>query len=232
LPTVNRSDAAHPLRVALADDQALVRAGFRALLGHTPDIEVVGEAGNGLEAVQLARRTSPDVFLMDIRMPDLDGIEATRIICTDPALAGVLVVVLTTFQLDEYVFSALRADASGFLIKDIEPDDLRGAVRAVAAGDALLSPGATRALIEAFTAGPPRPAAATALLPTLTDRERQVTQLAAQGLDNTAIATRLVISPATAKTHVTHAMTKIGARDRAQLVVFAYQSGLTRPPGP
>jgi DNA-binding NarL/FixJ family response regulator len=232
------SDGATPsgevmaVRVALADDQALVRAGFRALLSHTPGIEVVGEACDGRDAVDMARRHVPDVMLMDIRMPELDGIEATRLICADPALQGVRVVVLTTYAMDEYVFAALRAGASGFLLKDIEPADLRTAVRVVAAGDALLSPTVTRTLIEAFTTGPQRSTRDLARLATLTAREREVTALAAQGLDNTTIAARLMISPATAKTHITRAMTKVGARDRAQLVVLAYQTGLVSAPGP
>jgi DNA-binding NarL/FixJ family response regulator len=220
------------IRVVLADDQALVRAGFRSLLSYTPDIDVVGEASDGNEAVELVRRLVPDIVLMDIKMPGLDGIESTRRICTDPRLSAVRVIVLTTFQLDEYVFATLRAGASGFLLKDIEPDDLRGAIRIVARGDALLSPAVTRTLIAAFTAGPSRPATAVAQLETLTEREREATALAGQGLDNTSIAARLVISPSTAKTHITRAMAKIGARDRAQLVVFAYQSGLVTPPGP
>ncbi len=220
------------VRVALADDQALVRAGVRALLSHTPGIEVVGEACDGRDAVAMTRRVVPDVVLMDIRMPGLDGIEATRLICADPVLQGVRVVVLTTYALDEYVFAALRAGASGFLLKDIEPDDLRAAVRVVAAGDALLSPAVTRTLIEAFTTGPARSAVDVARLAGLTDREREVTTLAAQGLDNTAIARSLTISPATAKTHIARAMTKVGARDRAQLVVLAYQTGLVTPPRP
>jgi DNA-binding NarL/FixJ family response regulator len=220
------------IRVVLADDQALVRAGFKALLSYTPDIDVVGEASDGNTAVELVRRILPDIVLMDIRMPGLDGIESTRRICTDPRLGDVRVIVLTTFQLDEYIFAALRAGASGFLLKDIEPDDLRAAVRIVAGGEALLSPAVTRTLIAAFTAGPRRPAAAVTQLQTLTEREREATALAGQGLDNTSIAARLVISPATAKTHITRAMAKVGARDRAQLVVFAYQSGLVTPPGP
>ena len=220
------------LRVALVDDQALVRAGFRELLAHTSDIEVVGEAADGRGGVELAHTARPDVVLMDIRMPGLDGIAATRLICADPRLAGVRVLVLTTFEHDEYVFAALRAGASGFLLKDIEPEDLRAAVRVIAAGDALLSPTVTRTLIAAFTAGPQRSGDMTAPLVRLTAREREVTELAARGLDNPAIAAQLAISPATAKTHIARAMTKVGARDRAQLVVFAYQSGLVEPPKP
>jgi DNA-binding NarL/FixJ family response regulator len=220
------------VRVALADDQALVRAGFRALLTHTPDIDLVGEAATGRAAVELARSARPDVLLMDIRMPDLDGIAATRMICADPLLENVKVVVLTTYALDEYVFAALRAGASGFLLKDIEPADLRSAVRVVAAGDALLSPAVTRTLIEAFTTGPQRSSADVARLATLTGREREMVALAAEGLDNSAIAAQLMISPATVKTHIGRAMTKLGARDRAQLVVAAYKSGLVTPPRP
>jgi DNA-binding NarL/FixJ family response regulator len=214
------------VRLLLADDQALVRAGFRALLENTPDIDVVGEAADGRAAVDLAVSTGPDVVLMDVRMPNLDGIEATREICAHPALGGVRVIMLTTFEIDEYVFAALRVGASGFLLKDVEPDDLRNAVRVVAAGEALLSPSVTRRLIAEFVATPQRTAAQTALLEKLTDREREITALAAQGLTNDDIADRLVISVATARTHVSRAMTKVNARDRAQLVVFAYQSGL------
>jgi DNA-binding NarL/FixJ family response regulator len=217
------------VRVALADDQALVRAGFRALLTHTPDLDLVGEAATGRAAVELARSARPDVLLMDIRMPDLDGIAATRMICADPLLENVKVVVLTTYALDEYVFAALRAGASGFLLKDIEPADLRSAVRVVAAGDALLSPAVTRTLIEAFTTGPQRSSADVARLATLTGREREMVALAADGRDNSAIAAQLMISPATVKTHIGRAMTKLGARDRAQLVIAAYESGLVRP---
>jgi DNA-binding NarL/FixJ family response regulator len=216
------------VRLALADDQALVRAGFRALLENTPDIDVVGEAADGRAAVELALRTTPDVVLMDVRMPGLDGIEATREICAHPALAATKVIMLTTFEIDEYVFAALRVGASGFLLKDVEPDDLRNAVRVVAAGEALLSPSITRRLIAEFVATPQRTAAQTALLERLTDREREITALAAQGLTNDDIADRLVISVATARTHVSRAMTKVDARDRAQLVVFAYQSGLVK----
>jgi DNA-binding NarL/FixJ family response regulator len=215
-------------RVLLADDQALVRGGFRALFDAEDDIEVVGEAGDGDEAVGLARRLVPDVVLMDIRMPGLDGLAATREIAADPRLAGVRVVILTTFELDEYVFEAMRAGASGFLVKDTEPADLIRGVRTVAAGDALLSPSVTRRLIAEFAARSkePRPAAE---LEGLTDREREVVALVAEGLSNSEIAERLVVSPATAKTHVSRAMGKLGARDRAQLVVTAYEAGLVRP---
>jgi DNA-binding NarL/FixJ family response regulator len=214
------------IRVVLADDQALVRAGFRALLAHEDDIAVVGEAADGRAAVELARRFRPDVVLMDIRMPLLDGIAATEAICADATSSNVRVVVLTTYALDEYVFAALRAGASGFLLKDLEPEELRSAVRVVAAGHALLAPAVTRTLIEAYTAGPRPSPAAVARLATLTVRERELTVLAAQGLDNRAIGDRLAISPATVKTHLARAMTKLGARDRAQLVVLAYQGGL------
>jgi DNA-binding NarL/FixJ family response regulator len=216
------------IRVLLADDQALVRAGFRALLDAQEDIEVVAEAADGAEAVRLAGLTRPDVLLMDIRMPGLDGLEATRRIAADPALTGVHIIILTTFDLDEYVFEALRVGASGFLVKDTEPVDLLRGVRAVAAGDALLSPGVTRMLIAEFAsrARAPRPARQ---LDALTDREREVMGLVAEGLSNDEIAERLVVSPATAKTHVSRAMVKLSARDRAQLVVFAYEAGLVRP---
>jgi DNA-binding NarL/FixJ family response regulator len=218
------------ITVLLADDQALVRAGFRALLNAEPDIEVVAEAGDGLDAVRLTGQTRPDVVLMDIRMPGVDGLEATRRIAAEPALAGTRVVILTTFELDEYVFEALRTGASGFLVKDTEPVELLRGVRAVAAGDALLSPSVTRRVIGEFAApgrrgrqAPPQE------LEQLTDREREVMVLVAEGLSNDEIATRLVISPATAKTHVSRAMVKLGARDRAQLVVYAYEAGLIRP---
>ncbi|MDT4994017.1 MAG: hypothetical protein QOH97_3909 [Actinoplanes sp.] len=223
------------ISVLLADDQALVRAGFRALLNAEPDIEVVAEAGDGLAAVRLAVQTRPDVVLMDIRMPGVDGLEATRRIVADPALAGTRVVILTTFELDEYVFEALRTGASGFLVKDTEPVELLRGVRAVAAGDALLSPSVTRRVIGEFATpgGRGRPAqppdGAEQQLDQLTDREREVMVLVAEGLSNDEIAARLVISPATAKTHVSRAMIKLGARDRAQLVVYAYEAGLIRP---
>jgi len=216
------------IRVVLVDDQALVRAGFRALLDAQDDIQVVGEAGDGDDGLDVTRRTRPDVVLMDIRMPGVDGLAATRAIGEDPALGDVRVVILTTFELDEYVFEAIRAGASGFLVKDTEPVELLRAVRAVSAGDALLSPGVTRRLIEVFAtrSREPRPRRD---LDLLTEREREVMALVAAGLSNDDIAERLFLSPATAKTHVNRAMTKLGARDRAQLVVVAYETGLVRP---
>jgi DNA-binding NarL/FixJ family response regulator len=216
------------IRVLLADDQALVRAGFRALLDAQGDLEVVGEAADGAQAARLAAELTPDVVLMDIRMPVLDGLEATRRIVGEPRCAGVRVIILTTFELDEYVFEALRLGASGFLVKDTEPVDLLRGIRAVAAGDALLSPGVTRRLIAQFAsrvAAPPAPPE----LGALTEREREVLTLVGAGLSNDEIAGRLVVSPATAKTHVSRAMVKLGARDRAQLVVYAYEAGLVRP---
>jgi DNA-binding NarL/FixJ family response regulator len=216
------------ISVLLADDQALVRAGFRALLDAQHDLEVIGEAGDGDEAVALSRELRPDVVLMDIRMPNRDGLEATREIVADPALRGVRVVILTTFELDEYVFEAIRSGAAGFLVKDTRPADLIEAVRVVAGGDALLSPGVTRRLIAEYASRAKLPPASGALSE-LTEREREVMALAAAGLSNDEIAARLVVSPATAKTHVSRAMTKLGVRDRAQLVVVAYESGLVRP---
>lgn len=216
------------IRVLLADDQSLVRAGFQALLGAQPDIEVTGEAADGAEALTLVRELRPDVVLMDIRMPVLDGLAATRKITADPDLDGVKVVMLTTFELDEYVFEAIRSGASGFLVKDTEPDELLRAVRAVVDGDALLSPGVTRRLIAEFAARSKEPAEAVGL-GRLTEREREVMALVGIGLSNEEIARRLVVSPLTAKTHVSRAMVKLGARDRAQLVVLAYESGLVRP---
>ena len=218
------------IRVAVADDQALARLGLRVLLETEDDIEVVGEAADGRAALQLVKRTRPDVVLMDVRMPVMDGIEALRSIAADPGLAGTRVVVITTFELDEYVFEALRAGASGFLIKDAEPAELLRAVRVVAGGDALLSPSVTRRLISQFTARPspgpmPRPN-----LAELTGREREVVALVGAGFSNIEIAQQLVISPATARTHVSRAMGKLEARDRAQLVVFAYQAGLVAVP--
>jgi DNA-binding NarL/FixJ family response regulator len=216
------------IRVLLADDQTLVRAGFRALLAAQDDIEVVGEADDGDRAVELAAALVPDVVLMDIRMPGTDGIEATRRVAADPALSSVRVIVLTTFALDEYIFDAVRAGASGFMVKDVEPTELLHGVRVVARGDALLSPGVTRRLIEEFAARARTPHAAP-LLDRLTEREREIVSLVAEGLSNQEIADRVVISPATARTHVSHAMGKLGTRDRAQLVVLAYETGLVRP---
>jgi DNA-binding NarL/FixJ family response regulator len=216
------------IRVVLADDQALVRAGFRALLDAQHDIEVVGEAADGDEAVRLAVRERPDVVLMDIRMPGTDGLAATRRIVNDDRLDAVHVVILTTFDLDEYVFEALRSGASGFLVKDTEPVELIQAVRVVARGDALLSAGVTRRLIEEYASRAKDPGPSPQL-DLLTEREREVMALVGAGLSNEEIAERLFMSPATAKTHVSRSMVKLGARDRAQLVVFAYESGLVRP---
>ncbi|MGL5927510.1 MAG: response regulator [Dermatophilaceae bacterium] len=218
------------IRVVLADDQPLLRAGLRALLDAEHDVEVVGEAGDGAEAVQVVAATRPDVVLMDIRMPGTDGLAATRRITSTDELAATKVVVLTTFDLDEYVFDAIRLGASGFLVKDTEPAELLRGLRAVAAGDALLSPGVTRRLIGEF-ASRSRATSAPALsrLDQLTEREREVLALVGEGLSNDEIAGRLVVSPATAKTHVSRAMVKLDARNRAQLVVLAYESGLVRP---
>jgi DNA-binding NarL/FixJ family response regulator len=216
------------IRVVLADDQALVRAGFHALLDAQEDIEVVGEASDGDEAVRLAAELAPDVVLMDIRMPGVDGLAATRQIASDDRLASVRIVILTTFGLDDYVFEAIRSGASGFLVKDTEPAELVQAVRVVAAGDALLSPSVTRQLLLEFAARAKEPRS-TDRLDELTEREREIVALVAEGLSNQEIAERLFVSPATAKTHVSRAMTKLGARDRAQLVVMAYESGLVRP---
>ncbi len=222
-----------PIRVLLADDQPLLRAGFRVLVDSAPDMAVVGEAGTGREAVDLARQTRADVVLMDIRMPDVDGLTATRLITEDEDLAGVRVLILTTFEIDEYVFRALRYGASGFLGKGAEPDELINAIRIVNRGDALLSPAATRGLIARFLSYPDHEGTpAPQRLAALTDREREVLTLVAAGLSNDEIAQRLVVSPATAKTHVNRAMVKLGARDRAQLVVAAYTSGLVRAPAP
>ena len=215
------------IRVLLADDQALIRAGFRALLSAEDDIEVVAEAADGEQAVALALEHRPDVALMDVQMPVMDGIEATRRIAADERLSGVHVVILTNYGLDEYIFRTLRAGASGFLVKDTEPTDLLQGVRVAARGDALLSPAITRRLIGEYVGRRPDPAPAR--LEILTNREREVTALVARGLSNDEIATQMVISPTTAKTHVSRAMTKLHARDRAQLVVFAYESGLVQP---
>jgi len=218
--------------VLLADDQALVRAGFRALLDAQPDIEVVAEAADGRQAIELARRARPDVVLMDIRMPRMDGLEATRHITSEPALSRTRVVVLTTFELDEYVFGALRAGASGFLLKDIDPPDLLTAVRVVADGEALLAPRLTRRLIEEFVRqerAAPAPVSEGDALAELTPREREVLALVGRGLSNAEIADKLFLSPLTAKTHVARLFSKLDARDRAQLVVLAYESGLVVP---
>ena len=216
------------IRVLVADDQAAVRGGFAALIDAQDEMEVVAEAANGREALDLARRVFPHVVLMDIRMPVLDGLEATRIICSDPHLEATRVLVLTTFDLDEYVYGALRAGASGFVLKDTRPDDLLRAIEIVAAGDALLAPGITKRLIAEFAArrDPAEPPAA---LSELTDREREITRLVAEGLTNGEIAGRLVISPLTAKTHVSNILRKLGCRDRAALVALAYESGLVSP---
>jgi DNA-binding NarL/FixJ family response regulator len=216
------------ISVVLADDQVLVRAGFRALLDAQDDMAVVGEASDGAEALRLARQHQPQVILMDIRMPGMDGLEATRRITADRSLAAAKVVILTTFDLDEYVFEAIRSGASGFLVKDTEPDELLRAVRTVVDGGGLLSPRVTRRLIEEFSTRARDPGS----LPDverLTDREREVVALVGEGLNNEEIAEQLFMSPATSKTHVSRAMIKLGVRDRAQLVVFAYEAGLVRP---
>ncbi|MFE0534071.1 response regulator [Streptomyces nigra] len=218
------------IRVLLVDDQPLIRTGFRALLDLEDDIEVVGEAADGDEGLALLRELLPDVALIDIQMPVMDGIEATRRIAADSALAGVHVVMLTNYGMDECVFEALRAGAAGFLVKDILPEDFLHAVRVAARGDALLAPALTRKLIGRYLTQP-SPVRMGGRLEVLTGREREAVALAAQGLSNSEIADRLVISPATAKTHINRAMTKLHARDRAQLVVFAYESGLVTPRG-
>jgi DNA-binding NarL/FixJ family response regulator len=218
------------IRVLLADDQSLIRAGFKILLETADDIEVIGEATDGAQAVALARSERADVVLMDIRMPGTDGLEATRLIAADEDLAGVKVIILTTFESDEYVYQAIRSGASGFLVKDSEPAELIQAVRVVARGDALLSPSVTRRLITDLAARPAtRPPMSGSELRSLTDRERQVMSLVAAGLSNDEIAGRLFVSPLTAKTHVSRIMTKLDARDRAQLVVLAYECGLVQP---
>jgi DNA-binding NarL/FixJ family response regulator len=219
------------VRVAIADDQSLVRDGFRVQLGLASDMAFAGEASTGEQAVSLARREHPDVMLMDVRMPVLDGIEATRRITADPQTSGVKVLVLTTFDVDEYVFAALRAGASGFLLKDVTPEELLTAIRLVADGEALLAPAATRHLVDAFVSRPSLGRPDARLVDALTGREREVLRLIAQGLSNAEIAGRLVVSPATAKTHVSRILAKLGLRDRAQLVIAAYESGLIAPGG-
>ncbi|MFJ9084504.1 MULTISPECIES: response regulator transcription factor [unclassified Streptomyces] len=222
-----------PIRVLLADDQALVRAAFAMLVSSAPDMEVVGEAATGRAAIELARTTRADLVVMDVRMPDLDGIEATRLLAADEDLAGVKVLMLTTYDTDEHVVAALRAGASGFLVKDTRPAELLDAIRTVAEGEALLSPGPTARLIDqvlrAPAEGPGTAAARLTDLAALTDREREVLGLVARGLNNTAIADRLGLSPLTVKTHVSRMMGKLDVRDRAQLVIVAYESGLVRP---
>jgi DNA-binding NarL/FixJ family response regulator len=214
------------IRILIADDQDLVRLGLRTLVESEDDMTVAGEAPDGIAAVEAAKRERPDVVLMDIRMPGIDGIEATRRIVADPALEATRVVVLTTFELDEYVFDALRHGASGFLIKDTKPAELLHAIRLVAGGEALLSPSVTRRVVREFATRPSRVPKPHPQLDALTEREREIVGLVGEGLSNDEIAERLVVSPATARTHVSRAMIKLGARDRAQLVVFAYQSGL------
>jgi DNA-binding NarL/FixJ family response regulator len=216
------------IRILIADDQTLIRAGFRALLDAEPDMDVVAECGTGSDAVRLAAREKPDVVLMDIRMPQGDGLEATRLILADPALPGTRVIILTTFELDEYIAEAVRAGAAGFLVKDTEPEELLRAVRVVHDGDALLSPSVTRRImaqlaLQSRAASPPRS------LDQITEREREVLRLVGEGLNNAEIAGRLFITPLTAKTHVSRIMAKLQVRDRAQLVVLAYESGLVRP---
>jgi DNA-binding NarL/FixJ family response regulator len=219
------------IRVVLADDQALVRAGFRVLLETEDGFEVCGEAGDGAEAVELTRRHRPDAVVMDVRMPGVDGLEATRRITADEELAAVKVLVLTTFDVDAYVYEALRAGASGFLLKDTEPVELLRALRVMAVGEALLAPTVTRRLIAEFVGRPENRRVDTSAVAQVTDREREVLALVAGGLSNDEIAAQLVISTATARTHVSRIMTKVNARDRAQLVVLAYESGLVTPGG-
>jgi DNA-binding NarL/FixJ family response regulator len=217
------------IRVAIADDQPLVRAGFTTMVSYADDLVLVGEAESGADAVAVAQRVRPDVFLMDIRMPGLDGLDATRRITGDPELAGVRIIMLTTFDLDEYVYEALRSGASGFLLKDARPEDILTAVRVVAAGEALLAPKVTRRLIGRFAAQPSLPVRPSSALAQLTERESEVFVLVAQGMSNAEIANRLYISLFTAKTHVSRILTKLNARDRAQLVMQAYETGLVTP---
>ena len=218
------------IRVLVADDQALVRGSFRILVDSAPDLASVGEAATGAEAVEITRREKPDIVLMDIRMPGMDGIEATRQITAAPQSSAARVLILTTFDLDEYIFAALRAGASGFLLKDTRPADLLDAIRVVAAGDALLAPGVTRRLIEEFAKRPESRQPPAIVFDDITEREREVLTLVGLGLSNTEIAARLQVSLSTAKTHVGRLLMKLGARDRAQLVIAAYNTGLVRPP--
>jgi DNA-binding NarL/FixJ family response regulator len=227
-----RANHERSVRVLLADDQPLVRSGFAVFINAAADLTLVGEAATGREAVDLARSSRADVVVMDIRMPDLDGLAATRLIAADPDLAGVRVLILTTFEVDEYVFAALRAGAAGFLGKNAEIEELIDAIRTVHRGDALLSPAATKALIGRFLAQPDAAPPDAGRLAALTDREREVVTLVAAGLSNDEIADRLVVSPHTVKTHVNRAMTKLGAHDRAQLVIHAYEAGLVQPSRP
>ena len=234
MPADGAGAIAVTVRVVLADDQPLIRAGLRVLIADCPDLDVVGEAGTGAQAVQLARQARPDVVVMDIRMPGMDGIEATQMITAGGSGSGpTRVVVLTTFDDDDYVYAALRAGASGFLVKDMALEDILAAIRVVAAGDALIAPSVTRRLIEQFArpapAPPPQPAQPPRELPGVTDREREVLTLVGRGLSNGEIAGRLVISTATAKAHVARLLAKLGARDRVQLVIVAYQAGLVSP---
>jgi DNA-binding NarL/FixJ family response regulator len=217
------------IRVAIADDQPLVRAGFTTMVSYADDLVLVGEAESGADAVAVAKRVRPDVFLMDIRMPGFDGLDATRRITGDPELAGVRIIMLTTFDLDDYVYEALRSGASGFLLKDARPEDILTAVRVVAAGEALLAPSVTRRLIERFAAQSSSAARPSSALAQLTERESEVFALVAQGMSNAEIANRLYISLFTAKTHVSRILTKLNARDRAQLVMHAYETGLVTP---
>ncbi|TDB37920.1 MAG: response regulator transcription factor [Actinobacteria bacterium] len=226
------TDCGAKIRVLIADDQALVRTGFKMLIDSADDLMVVGTASTGVETIALVRELLPDVVLMDIRMPEMDGIEATQRIADDPELAGVRVLVLTTFELDEYIFEALHAGASGFLLKDTDPDDLLDAVRIIANGESLLAPRVTRRLIAEYISRPTTPTLSADALEPLTDREREIVMLVGRGLSNAEIAAELFISPATAKTHVSHAMLKLQARDRAQLVVVAYETGLVSPGSP
>jgi len=224
-----KAEATSVIRLLIADDQALVRSGLRMLVDSADDIEIVGEAATGTAAVAMARELVPDVVLMDIRMPEMDGVEATRLICAEPALRDIRVLILTTFDLDEYVFGALRAGASGFVLKDAEPDDLLEAIRVVATGETLLAPTITGRLVAEFVRQPSHDREVPADLADLTDREREILTAVGRGLSNIEIGAELFISPATVKTHVGRVLQKLGARDRAQLVVIAYESGLVTP---